>query len=285
MEYVSAALREMHQYAGLDAAILREWPERYDEAASPDGVASCDFVIESATEDLRIKRNVLGELDRILSASIPIGTNTSALSISTLQEGLQHPERLLGLHFAHPVYATRFLEVIPGERTAAEAMVAAEQFGRSIGKEPSILHKDVPGFIVNRLAYAMYREALHLIESGVADAETIDRAATHSIGIWASICGPLRWMDITGGPVQYAAAMAGVLPDLANASTLPKPLQELVAENARGSEHGHGFYEYTPQEAHAWEALLRRHVWNVQSLMNEYGPTPNSHVTQVRRST
>jgi len=91
---------------------------------------------------------------------------------------------------------------------------------RRLGKEPSVLQKEIPGFIVNRIGYAMYREALSLLEAGVADAETIDRSVRNALGLWATVCGPFRWIDLTGGPELYAKAMQHVLPTLNNSAAL-----------------------------------------------------------------
>ena len=102
----------------------------------------------------------------------------------------------------------------------------AADLARRIGKQPSLVQKDVPGFIVNRLGYAMYREAVHLLELGVADVATIDESFRNACGLWAAICGPLRWMDITGGPARYARAMEAVLPTLCNSPELPETLRQ-----------------------------------------------------------
>ena len=139
-----------------------------------------------------------------------------------------------------------------------------------------MVEKDVPAFIVNRIGYAMYREAVNVLEMGVADVETIDRSVRNALGLWATMCGPFRWMDLTGGPALYGKAIEGVLPSLSNATELPKTLQDLREADARGIANGHGFYEYTEEETQRWEALLRRHAWTVRELMNEYFPLDES---------
>lgn len=268
---IQDALDELVRYAGFDAARLAEWPARYRAAASLDDFAECEVVIESVFEDLDVKHAVFDELEAIVSPSTLLATNTSALPISQLQKGRRHPERLLGMHFSPPVHASRFLELVPGEHTAPGAMAAAAQLGRRIGKDPSALRKDIPGFIVNRLAYAIYREALFLIEADVADAATIDRAFRQCVGAWAALCGPLRWIDISGGPALYATVMEGLLPTLSRATVPPEPIRRLRAQGARGSG-GHGFYEYSPEEARDWEMRLHRHVWRLYELMKEDAP-------------
>ena len=107
---------------------------------------------------------------------------------------------------------------------------------------------------------------------GVADADTIDRAVRNALGLWATLCGPLRWMDLTGGPELYAKAMQGVLPTLCNADTLSPLLQQLAASGAQGIRNGRGFFNYTPGEAQRWEELYRQHAWRVTEMQNEYFP-------------
>jgi 3-hydroxybutyryl-CoA dehydrogenase len=153
------------------------------------------------------------------------------------------------------------MELIRGAETRDEAFDKAITLARSAGKEPSLVLKDIPGFIVNRLGYAVYREALHLLEMGVADAESIDRAFSNACGLWAPLCGPFRWIDITGGPVLYAKAMQGVLPTLSNAAEIPSTLEEMVRNDDRGVNNGRGFYQYDPGDKAKWEAELHRRAW------------------------
>src|SRR5262249_16795923 len=149
------------------------------------GFAACSFVIESVFEDYTVKQQVFEELEEVVGADVPIASNASALPISLLQSARSHPQRFLGMHWAEPAYVTRFLELIRGEHSSDDVMLAASTLGQRCGKEPCVVRKDVPGFIVNRLAYAMYREAVHLLETGVADVDTIDRAFRNACGLWA----------------------------------------------------------------------------------------------------
>lgn len=180
------------------------------------------------------------------------------------------------MHWAEPAHATRFMELIRGEHTSDTAFQAAAQLAKAIGKEPCLVQKDVPAFIANRIGYAMYREALNILELGVADAETIDRSCRNALGLWATICGPLRWMDLTGGPAAYAKAIRAVLPSLSNAIELPKTLQDLVDSDARGIANGRGFYEYNEEQARQWEELFLEHAWTIRELMNRYFPLEGS---------
>lgn len=267
--YIGQGLAELIAEAGFPASLASEWSGRYTEAASFAEFAGCTFVIESVVEDFAVKQQVFDQIEAAVPASVPIASNTSAIPISLLQNGRAHPERFLGMHWAEPAYATRFLELIRGERTGDDALQAAAALGRRTGKDPCIVRKDVPGFIVNRLGYAMYREALHLLETGVADVETIDRSFRNACGLWASLCGPFRWIDITGGPALYAKAMRGVLPTLSNTPDLPPTLQQALSEGWKGVLDGRGFYPYQPGDAERWQARLHRQALAIHRLQQE----------------
>jgi 3-hydroxybutyryl-CoA dehydrogenase len=193
-----------------------------------------------------------------------------------LQKLRHDPERFVGMHWFEPAYATRFLELIPGELTSEATMASATGLALCCGKEPSVLKKDVPGFVVNRIGYAIYREALHILESGIADAETIDRSFRNACGVWSTICGPLQWIDLTGGPLLYAECMARVLPTLSNATEPPDAIRRLAEQGARGIANGRGFYNDTPEEAERLEARFHQHAWRANFAMNEYYPLQNS---------
>lgn len=273
-EYIAQGIDELIERASFSPSLREEWPARFREAQAFADFSECEFVIESVFEDLGVKQGVFDELEAVLPDSTPIGSNTSAIPISLLQKGRKSPARFLGMHFAEPAYATRFLELIKGDQTSDRVLRIAQDLGLRNGKEPSIVQQDIPGFIANRLGYAMYREAIHLLETGVADPETIDRAFRNACGLWATLCGPFRWIDITGGPALYARAMQRVLPTLSTTGELPKTLQTMLAENRRGVIDGKGFYEYEPGDAKRWETLLHEHAWEVWRLQQRYYPLP-----------
>ena len=270
--YISAAIQELIERANFPVPLAHTWQERYIEAPSLADFAPCAFVVESVVEDFTIKQEVFDAIEAAVGNDVPIASNTSALPITSLQRNRKNPERFLGMHWNEPAYATRFLELIRGGQTSDWAFEQAVRLARQIGKDPALVQKDVPGFIVNRLGYALYREAVYLLETGVGDAETIDRVFRNACGLWANLCGPLRWIDITGGPALYATAMRGVLPSLCNSSELPKMLQEMLQNEDRGVINGRGFYRYEPGDAKRWEERLHEHAWSVRKLQEDYFP-------------
>ena len=271
-EEIGRLVQELVDLGGFPRSLLQDWSKRLTITADFNSAKDTSFAVETVTEDVSVKESVLDVLEGVLAPEVIIGTNTSAIPISQLQKRRKYPARFLGMHWAEPAHATRFMELIRGEQTSDETLQTASVMARLLGKEPCICQKDIPGFIVNRIGYAMYREALNLLESGVADAATIDTAMRNALGLWASVCGPLRWIDITGGPELYAKAMQHVLPNLSTKTELPAPIQKLASEGARGITNGKGFYTYNKDEAHHWEELYRKHAWRVAKMQNEYFP-------------
>ena len=271
-QQIESMLDELVDLDGLELDVRNSAASRMVPCTDVESMHDVRFVIESVTEDMAIKQSVFDELERVVSDSTIIASNTSAIPISLLQQTRRRPERFLGMHWAVPAHSTRFLELIRGEATSDAALQIASDLAKQLGKDPAVCLRDVPGFIVNRIAYAMYREALHLVETGVADVETIDRSLRNTFGLWAASCGPFRWIDLTGGPALYARAMERVLPTLSSATTIPAPLADLANANATGSNSGAGFYDYSPEEARVWEMRQRRYTWQVKKWLDEEFP-------------
>ena len=271
-EHIAESLTEMAERAALQSPELSNWQDRYCDADSLDALADCRFVIESIVEDLDVKQHVFDELEQVVGPDVPIASNTSAMPISILQQWRVRPERFVGMHWGEPAHILRFLEIIRGEQTADAAFDATVELAYSLGKEPSLVQKDVRGFITNRLMYAMLREAFHLLETGVADVETIDRSFRNDWGWWSTIAGPFRFMDLTG-IAAYAAVMRDLLPELSNQTTVPVTIQNLVDAGADGVNNGRGFYEYTEAESRHWQQTWTQFTWDIRELAEKHVPT------------
>lgn len=273
--HIGRCVGDLIARGGLPASLAADWPHRYSDGDDDAALARCDFVIESIPEDLDAKRAVFDRIERVVGPHVPIASNTSALPISLLQAGRARPARFIGMHWAEPCHLTRFLEVIRGEQTDDATADAALALGAKVGKEPTLVRKDVEGFVVNRLGYAMFREAFWLLENGVADVASIDRAFRNAVSVWANIAGPFRWMDLTGLPA-YAAVMERLFPQLSTAATLPETMRKLVEGGALGIANGRGFYAYTPEESARWQAAVVENVWRVRDAQAEVLPKEGS---------
>jgi 3-hydroxybutyryl-CoA dehydrogenase len=259
----------LDKHAGFPQTLPSEWRGRIEFVRDFAAFQNADFVIESIVEDVETKNQIFDALEDVVGGHVPIASNTSSLSVTLLAERRKHPERFLGMHWAEPAYATRFMELIRGEKTSDAAFQLAVDLAVRAGKEPSLVQKDVPAFVINRIGYAMLREALHLLETGVADAETIDRSFRHAVGLWASFAGPLRWVDLSGGPALYGKTMNNVLPTLSNATSINDGMRRMMENDDKGVVNRRGFYKYSSEEAKVWEERFRRSVWQVRRWEDE----------------
>jgi len=229
-----------------------------------------EVVIESIIESVEEKRSVYRRLETVLSPTAIIGSNTSAIPVTVLQEGLQHPGRVLGIHWAEPAHITRFMEVICGDQSELRFAETIVLLAESWGKEPSLLRKDIRGFITNRIMYAMLREAFHLVEKGYATVEDVDRSLRNDLGYWITFAGPFRFMDLTGIPA-YRTVMKDLFPELDNSTAAPELMERLVADGARGVSNAKGFYPYTPESAEHWEKTFIEFSYDIRKLAEKYG--------------
>ncbi|MGC3945766.1 MAG: 3-hydroxyacyl-CoA dehydrogenase family protein [Chryseolinea sp.] len=232
-------------------------------------LAPCGLVIECTLENLDVKKNVFQKIESVISQDTLLTSNTSAIPISLLQKQTKHPERFFGLHWAEPSHTTRFLEVICGDASDVSKGEYLYEVSQGWGKEPTLVRKDIRGFITNRLMYAMYREAFYLVENGYATVEDVDRACRNNPGYWMTLCGVFRWMDLTG--VQaYHAVMKDLFPTLCNDTTVPKLIDDLVKDGAKGVANAHGFHQYTPEEAKLWEETFKDFSYKIRELALQY---------------
>jgi 3-hydroxybutyryl-CoA dehydrogenase len=199
--------------------------------------SGCDIVIETVPERLALKLEVLAQIAERRPAVI--GSNTSALGIDRLAEALPDPSRFLGMHFFNPVWSFRLVELVRGARTSTEVLEEARGFVTWLGKE-SLTVRDIPGFATSRLDLIASLEAMRMLESGIASAEDIDRAAVLA---YRHPVGPLRLSDIVGLDVRLD--IARVL-EAAHGSRFSPPaiLIDMVAQGRLGAKSGRGFFEW-----------------------------------------
>ena len=233
------------------------------------GLRQNQIVVECVTEDLDVKKEVIRKIEQAVSPDTIIGSNTSAIPPTALQHNALHPERILGMHWGEPAHITRFMEIICGKNTLPVHAERALALSRQLGKEPSLLRKDVRGFITNRVMYAMLREAFHLVESGVASIADVDRSLRNDLGYWITFAGPFRFMDLTGIPA-YCAVMRDLLPELDCSQQVPSLMTRLVESGAQGTANARGFYQYTPAQAKRWERRFLKFSYDVRALARKY---------------
>ena len=247
------------------AALLKKILITTDYGALKD----CHVVVECTLEDQAIKKSVYEKIEAVIKPDALLTSNTSAIPISILQKMTKHPERFLGLHWAEPSHTTRFLEIICGDLSDVSKGEYLYDLSHAWGKEPTLVRKDIRGFITNRLMYAMYREACYLVENGYASVEDIDRACRNNAGYWMTLVGVFRWMDLTGVPA-YHTVMKDLFPTLNNQTTVPKLIDDIVKAGGRGVSNAHGFHSYTSEEAKLWEETFKEFSYKIRKLALKY---------------
>ncbi len=267
--HIDEALTELVRRRLAKRAAIKDWPDRLQCVSSFDSFAKCPLIIESVPENLELKQQLFRELEGLVSTRAILASNTSSLPITNLQSVLRSPARFIGMHWGVPAQLVPFFEVIPGQRTSPRTVTLTRQFGVACGKDPIVLREDIRGFIGNRLMYAMMREACYLVEKGIADVETVDRAFRHDIGWWSTFAGPFRWMDLTGIPA-YASVMEGLLPKLSNQTAVPALMREAVRRGWEGASNGKGFYRYDRASSARWKKSWVEFTYDLKTLAERY---------------
>jgi 3-hydroxybutyryl-CoA dehydrogenase len=231
--------------AGAAAELASAWSGRRVEPCvlGESAVAGSGLVLETIAENHEAKVALYRDLEPWMAPGTVLATNTSSLSITALAAGLAAPERLAGLHFLHPAHETAVVEIIAGERTAEAAITTLRDLAGRMGKTPIVARRDVPGFVWNRLQFALLRECLHLIDEGVADAATIDAAICEGLAPRWLATGPLATADL-GGIRTFATIAQQLFPVLSAA----REVTPALAARER-------FYEWTPASEAAVAAL------------------------------
>ena len=262
-----------HLMGAFHEGLLTETPETYLSQLQITEdyhlLRNCQLVIECTLENMAIKRDVYARIEAVIVDNALITSNTSAIPISLLQRETRLPARFLGLHWMEPSHTTRFLEVICGDLSDSQQAEWLYDLAHHWGKEPTLVRKDIRGFITNRLMYAMYREAFYLVENGYATVEDVDRACRNSPGYWMTLVGLFRWMDLTGVPA-YHTVMKDLFPTLSNQTEIPRLIDDLVQAGGKGVANAHGFHEYTPEEAREWQKVYEEFSYEIRELALKY---------------
>lgn len=267
-ERIAAQLNHSNK-TGLLKAPVSSYLEQLVITSQYSALHDCEIVMECVIELLDIKKSVYHKIAAVVSVETIISTNTSALPITLLQELVSDPERFLGIHWAEPAYMTRFLEITCGEKTDLQIAERMCILAKSWGKDPTLLRKDIRGFITNRLMYAMYREALSLVEGGAASLEDVDKALRYDAGSWMTMMGIFQRMDYLGLPNQLAI-LQNLTPQLNNSSAVPQVMRDIVAVQGRGVQDGKGFFSYSKEEGRKWEEAFAAFNEDIYHLAEKY---------------
>jgi 3-hydroxybutyryl-CoA dehydrogenase len=237
---VAASLDRLVKKEKITAADKDAALKRIDGTTRYEGLGSCDFIIEAATENEGVKIGILKQVDAVARPGVVIATNTSSISITTLAAATSRPGQVVGMHFFNPVPLMALVEVIRGLSTDDATVESAVAVAKHLGKTPIVV-KNSPGFVVNRILCPMINEAVFALQEGLASAEDIDNGmklgCSHPIG-------PLALADMVGLDVMLAV-MEVFYRDFNDPKYRPAILlKEMVAAGHLGRKTGRGFYVY-----------------------------------------
>jgi len=227
-----------------------------------EAAAGVQFVVEAVNEDLVLKQRIFEELDALCPEGTILATNTSVISITEIAEKAKIGGRILGTHFWNPPYLIPLVEVIRGEHTSDNAMDVTFELLKHVGKHPVRVNKDVPGFVGNRLQHALWREAISIVEKGIADAATVDECIRFGFGLRLPVLGPLETADMVG--TDLTLAIHDYILKHLERSPDPSPLLRKKVENGDlGFKTGRGFQEWSPEEAQRSRKRLQEYLLKV----------------------
>ena len=218
-----------------------------------DGVKNAQFVVECVLEEMEMKQNLFAQLEEVVAEDAIFCTNTSVMSPTEIASKCKHKERLCGTHFWNPAFLIPLVEVVKTPDTTEEVAQTVMDVLTAAGKKPVLCKKDVPGFIANRMQHALWREAISIVERGIADAKTVDDACKYSFGLRLPYLPPLVNSDMVSTQLTYNIH-SYVLQDLEDRHDASPLLKEMIdagkmgfrAEAVDGVHEG--FMKYTDEE-------------------------------------
>lgn len=237
-----------------------------------EAVADAEYIEEAVPEILEIKHGTLGRISAAARPDAIIGSNTSTISIAKLAEVVVNPERFLGVHFSNPAPFIPGVEVIPHEGTSAATVETARTIVGETGKETATV-KDVTGFVLNRLQYALFHEAAQVVEEGIATAEDVDTMVRTTFGFRLPFFGPFAIADMAGLDV-YAFCYKSLQTGFPERFATPQILQEKVDAGQLGTKTGSGFLNVPAERTAELVAYRNKAYVAMQKLIEELGPAP-----------
>jgi 3-hydroxybutyryl-CoA dehydrogenase len=207
-----------------------------------EAAKDADYVIEAVVEVLDVKRKIFADLDRLTPAHAILATNSSAIVSSLIADATKRPSKVVNVHFFNPALVMQLVEVVKGSHVSDETAQISMDLCTKLEKVPVLIKKEVEGFLLNRIFLAIYREALWMLEMGIATAEDIDKACVYGAGY---PMGPFRLMDLTGIDLYYTMGIERFR-KTGNFADLPVPsVVEKFVQGCHGEKTGKGWYDYS----------------------------------------
>ena len=231
-----------------------------------DAISGADLVIENVPENISVKADVYRTVDGLIGPDTIVASDTSGIPITKLQAHISHPERMVGMHWSNPPHIIPMIEVIAGEKTAPQTVATIRDLIRSIGLLPVVVKKDVPGFVENRVLYALLREAVDLVERGVIEPEDLDTCVSWGIGYKIAVIGPMALLDMAGLDI-YKSVSSFLNADLSNRGDVAPMVLEKTNASKFGIKSGEGMFSYTPEQTKALQGERARKLVAVRRIL------------------
>lgn len=233
-----------------------------------EALEGVDFVIETIPEDMDVKQSFFRQAEQMVPEKTILASNTSGIPITKLAEACRHPGRVIGMHWSNPPHIIPVIEVIRGAKTEDATVAAIRELTERVQMIPVDVLRDVPGFVENRILYAIMREALHLLDQEVASAEDIDAIVKWGIGYKLSVIGPLELLDMAGLDIYHSVA-SYLNADLNASSEVSAIVRDKVAKGELGIKTGKGLFEYRSDEIPALMQRRMRLLLNAKRALTE----------------
>lgn len=234
--------------------------------------SDCDVVLETVKEDLSVKHEFWKEVSKLVSDKALLATNTSGLHISDIALAVKDPSRFIGQHWLNPPHLLPLCELVVGEKTSSETVEKMREIVLGLGKKPVVV-KDINGFIINRIQFAVLREALHIVESGAASFEDVDTVLQAGMGLRYAALGPFGVADF-GGLDTFAHINEYLNAELCDSKVGSEILRAKVASGELGVKSGKGFYDYSGEKAD--KAIKERDRLYIDLAKTLYFTTPRN---------
>jgi len=231
-------------------------------------VAAAGLVVESVPEEMTRKQELFARMDAIARPSAVLASNTSGMSITAIASKCRRPERVLTTHFWNPAHLMPLVEVVKGERTTDDVAQAVMKLLAACGKTPVLVRKDRPGQLGNRLHMALLREAVNIVQEGIATAEDVDLALKTGFGLRLPVYGVFEHADLVGLDLTHAV-LSYTAPDLYSEPQAPPLLKQLLGKGDLGVKSGKGFYDWSEKSAE--EVAARRDRFVREFLRSSFG--------------
>ena len=223
-----------------------------------DAVTGAEVIFEAIPENLALKHDVIRKLDKSAPSAV-VASNTSVLRISEIAEASALPERIVGAHWWNPPYLIRVVEVVPGQRTSPQTLTTISNLLAATGKTPVLINRDAPGFVGNRMQFALWREAMMIVEEGICSAADVDLVARETFGRRLASIGPLENADYIGLDLT-TAIMDYLLPSLSASARTPELVRRAVDQGHLGAKSGSGLFDWPANSRERTERRLLEHL-------------------------